>query len=117
MKRIVWIAAALLVMIGIMSYGMYTMRHISQVNQQRREQEAAKDYAAKIVLTTETTDIWDKLRPTETESGEGESETATTEKSGVMRPAKPNSANETTEETADETAAASELPTDAPETP
>ena len=95
MKRIVWIAAALLIMIGIMGYGLYVMRNISEVNRERREKEAAKHDASQIVMTTEATNIYDKLRPTEPETIIGENgqvivitEPETTEDPGAMRPAR-----------------------------
>ena len=78
MKRLVWISVAMLVMVGILGYGLYTMRHIEEVNQRRREQNAGSEAAFRIVATTATTSIWDKLRETETtvdaavESGEAD---------------------------------------------
>ncbi len=69
MRRLVWISVALLIMVGIMGYALFTMRNIENVNKRRHEQNAGTDLAAKIVATTETTSIWDKLRATETTTG------------------------------------------------
>ncbi len=93
MKRVVWIAVTILIMIGIMGYALHTMKNISKVNQERREKEAAKQEVSQIVIVPETTNIYDKLRPTETsETAEGEAvplegETETTEQPGVMHAA------------------------------
>lgn len=66
MKRVVWVAVTILIMIGILGYGLHTLGRIEEVNQQRREKEAGSDFVAKIAMTTATTSIWDRLRETET---------------------------------------------------
>ncbi len=66
MKRVVWVAVTLLIMIGILGYGLHTLNRIEEVNQQRREKEAGNDFVAKITMTTASTSIWDRLRETET---------------------------------------------------
>lgn len=95
MRRLVWIAAALLIMVGIMGYALFSMRHIKQVNQQRHEREAGNDIAVQIIATTETTSIWDRLRPTET-TGDG---TGTSDASGTADPdtSMPPDSTDTTE--------------------
>ena len=62
MKRMVWIAVAILVMIGILGYGLHTLNRIDQVNKERREKEAGEEFAAQISVTTETQSVWDKVR-------------------------------------------------------
>ena len=62
MKRMIWIAIAGLLMIGILGYGMHTMKHIQEVNRQHREKEKGEKFASQILMTTETTSIWDKVR-------------------------------------------------------
>ena len=60
MKRVVWVAVTLLIMIGILGYGLHTLNRIEEVNQQRREKEAGNDFVAKITMTTASTSIWDR---------------------------------------------------------
>ena len=72
MKRIVWAAVAILICMAILGYGLYTLRHISEVNQRRRESDAGKIEASQIVMTTATTSVWDYLRAQETTVGTGE---------------------------------------------
>ncbi len=75
MKRIVWIAVTILIMIAIMGFGLHTLNQISEVNQQRHEKEAGEEFAAKVVMVTETTSIWEKVRENQektTETGESE---------------------------------------------
>ena len=72
MKRIVWAAVAILICMAILGYGLYTLRHISEVNQRRRESNAGKIEASQIVMTTATTSVWDYLRAQETTVGTGE---------------------------------------------
>lgn len=62
MKRMIWIAVALLVMIIIMGIGLHTLNHITEVNKERREKDKGEAIVAKILETTATTSIWDKLR-------------------------------------------------------
>ena len=102
MRRLVWIGAALLIMVGIFGYAMFTMRNIEQVNQQRREKDAGNDVVAQIVATTETTNIWDMLRPTETETGETEAVGDTENPDSMKRAVNPDE-TETTEEEFSET--------------
>ena len=79
MKRIVWVAVAILIMIGILGYGLFTLRHIEEVNQKRREKQAGEKFAATVMMTTATTSIWDKVREgqetTSTETGAAVQET------------------------------------------
>ncbi|MBR7039195.1 MAG: hypothetical protein IKI21_08090 [Oscillospiraceae bacterium] len=72
MKRIVWAAVAILICMAILGYGMYTLRHISEVNRRRRESNAGKIEASQIVMTTATTSVWDYLRAQETTTYTGE---------------------------------------------
>lgn len=62
MKRIIWVAVTILIMLGIMGYGLHTLNHIEEVNQKRREKEAGEKFAATMMMTTATTSIWDKMR-------------------------------------------------------
>ena len=64
MKRIVWIAAAILVMICILGYGLHTLNKIDEVNKKRREKQAGEVLASQIIMTTATESIWDRLRAT-----------------------------------------------------
>ena len=79
MKRLVWISVAMLICIAILGYGLYTMRHIEEINQRRRQQDAGSEIAMHIASTIATTDIWDRLRQTETsvttETGDAAGET------------------------------------------
>jgi hypothetical protein len=70
MQRIVWIGAALLIIVAIMSYATFVMKDIERVNEERRQKDAAKDIAVQIAATTATTSVWDLLRATETTTGE-----------------------------------------------
>ena len=75
MRRIVWIGAALLIMVGIFGYAMFTMRGIEQVNQERREKNAGQEIVNDMIAaTTATTSVWDRLRTTETTVVTGETE-------------------------------------------
>lgn len=80
LKRIVAIAAAMLVMFGIIGISIYSINHIDEINQKNQEKEQGKNFAATIAQTTATTSVWDYLKSTtappieETESdasGEG----------------------------------------------
>lgn len=78
MKRIVWVAVTILIMIAIMGVGLHTLNRIEDANQQRREQKAGEDFASKITVETETTSIWEKVRASQdaaTETPAGESAT------------------------------------------
>jgi hypothetical protein len=97
MKRIIWIAVALLIMILILGFGLHTLNRISDVNRQRREKDAGEEFAAKVVMTTATTSIWDKVRttteplPTDENGNPIETqETSETENSGAMAPPEGN---------------------------
>lgn len=76
MKRIVWVAATILIMICIMGYGIFSMKQIEKVNQERREKESAKQAVSQIVLVTETTNVYDRYRSTEDSQAAYENETA-----------------------------------------
>lgn len=69
MRRIVWVAVTILVMLGIMGFGLYTLNHIDEVNKKRREKEAGEKFASTIVMTTATTSIWDKVRASQETTG------------------------------------------------
>ena len=62
MKRMVWIAVAMLVMIGIMGFGLHSLNRITEVNKERRQKDKGEAFVAKILETTTTTSVWDKLR-------------------------------------------------------
>lgn len=62
MRRIVWVAVTILIMIGILGYGLHTMKRIDRVNQERREKEAGERFASQIAVVTETQTIWGQLR-------------------------------------------------------
>lgn len=64
MKRIVWIAVTVLIMLAILGFGLHTLNNIDEVNKRRREKEAGQNMAPLIAMTTATTSIWDKLRET-----------------------------------------------------
>ncbi len=64
LKRIVAIAAALLVMFGIIGISVYSINHIDEINQKNREKEQGKHFAATIAQTTATTSVWDYLKST-----------------------------------------------------
>ena len=66
MKRTVWFAVTILVMICILGFGLHTLNNIDEVNQRRRDKEAGKVIASQIAVTTANTSIWDKLRETTT---------------------------------------------------
>ncbi len=63
--RIVAIAAAFLVMFGIIGIAIYSINNVDTINQKHREEEEGKNIAASIVQTTATTSVWDLLRATE----------------------------------------------------
>ncbi|MBR4320192.1 MAG: hypothetical protein IKP69_09145 [Oscillospiraceae bacterium] len=72
MKRIVFFGAAILVMVIIIAWVLHSMTHIDEINQERREKEKGAALASQMVITTETTSIWDVLRSTETTGVSGE---------------------------------------------
>ena len=47
MKRMVWIAVAMLIMIGIMGFGLHTLNRITEVNKERREKDKGEAFVAK----------------------------------------------------------------------
>ncbi len=62
MKRMIWVAVAMLIMIGIMGFGLHTLNKITEVNKERREKDKGEAIVARILETTATTSVWDKLR-------------------------------------------------------
>ena len=76
MKRIVFAAVGILVMLLIIGWMLHSITHIDEINQKRREKDKGEMLASQIITTTATTSIWDSLRPTETtgtaESGQEE---------------------------------------------
>ena len=62
MKRMVWVAVAMLIMIGIMGFGLHSLNRITEVNKERREKDKGEAIVVKVLQTTAATDIWDKLR-------------------------------------------------------
>ncbi len=62
MKRMIWVAVAMLIMIGMMGFGLHSLNRITEVNKQRREKDKGEAFVAKILETTVTTSVWDKLR-------------------------------------------------------
>ncbi len=73
MIRIVAIAAAFLVMFGIIGIAIYSINSISKTNQKHEEREEGKAIAATIIQTTATTSVWDYIRA----SGEAAATNAT----------------------------------------
>ena len=65
MKRIVFFGVAILIMVIIIAWVLHSMAHIDEINQQRREKDKGVALASQIVITPETTNIWDALRATE----------------------------------------------------
>lgn len=72
MKRIVFFGVAILIMVIIMAWVLHQMAHIDEINQEYREKEKGAALASQIVITTETTSIWDALRPAETAAATAE---------------------------------------------
>ena len=68
MKRIVFIAVGILVMLGIIAWMLYSIAHVDEINQQRREKNRGEALASRMITTTATTSVWDALRQTETET-------------------------------------------------
>lgn len=66
MKRIVFVAVGILIMLAIMGYTLHSMSHIDEINEKRREQQKGEALASRLVTTAVTTSIWDSLRTTET---------------------------------------------------
>ncbi|MBE6876370.1 MAG: hypothetical protein E7496_06565 [Ruminococcus sp.] len=88
MKRIVFAAGGILIMLIIIGITLHSMANINEINQKRREKEKGEAQASQIITTVATTSIWDSLRPTETESGiAGEGEPMTNENGEVIQEA------------------------------
>jgi len=86
MKRIVFAAGGILIMLIIIGITLHSMANINEINQKRREKEKGEAQASQIITTVATTSIWDSLRPTETESGiAGEGEPMTNENGEVIQ--------------------------------
>lgn len=68
MKRIVFVAVGILIMLAIMGFTLHSMSHIDELNQKHRDQQKGEALASRMVTTAVTTSIWDSLRPTETEA-------------------------------------------------
>ncbi len=66
MKRMVWIAATLLIMIAILGFGLHTLNDIDKKNKEYREQKEGQAVASMIAVIPATTSVWDRLRATET---------------------------------------------------
>lgn len=64
MVRIIAIAAAFLVMCIIIGISVHSINRIDQSNQEIKDVEAGKQFAASIMNTEATTNIWDYLRNT-----------------------------------------------------
>ena len=63
MKRVIWVGVTLLIMIAIMGFGLHTLNHISDVNQQRREKEEGEALASQFIGTeAPTTNVWQAIR-------------------------------------------------------
>ncbi len=62
MKRMIWAAVAMIIMVAIMGFGLHSLNRITEVNKQRREKDKGEAFVAKILETTVTTSVWDKLR-------------------------------------------------------
>ena len=70
MKRIVFAAVGILVMLLIIGWMLHSITHIDEINQKRREKDKGEALASQIIMTTATTSIWDSLRQTETSGTE-----------------------------------------------
>ncbi|MDE5883603.1 MAG: hypothetical protein K2H29_00745 [Oscillospiraceae bacterium] len=68
MKRIVFVAAGILIMLVIMGFTLHSMTRIDELNQKHREQQKGEALASRLVTTVATTSVWDALRSTETET-------------------------------------------------
>ena len=66
MKRIVFFGVAILIVVIILAWVLYSMAHIDEINQKYREKEKGAALASQMIVVTETTSIWDALRPVET---------------------------------------------------
>lgn len=77
MKRIVFFGVAILIVVIILAWVLYSMAHIDEINQKYREKEKGAALASQMVITTETTSIWDALRATETTAAASENDSDT----------------------------------------
>ena len=69
MKRIVFAAGGILVMLVIIFFTLHSITHIDEINQKRRDKNKGEEMASRIITTTATTSIWDAIRQAaETES-------------------------------------------------
>ena len=66
MIRIIAVAAAFLVMCIIIGISVYSIDRIDKSNQKVKDIEEGKQFAATIIQTEQTTNIWDYLRNTTT---------------------------------------------------
>ena len=86
MKRMVFIAAGILIGLLIIGWMLHSMAQVSEVNRKRREKEAGEAMASQIIVTTASTSIWDTLRqtaePSET-GGESQANSENPEASGT----------------------------------
>ncbi|MBQ7013683.1 MAG: hypothetical protein IJN11_07210 [Oscillospiraceae bacterium] len=64
MKRMVAIAAAMLVAILIIGYSIHSINRIDKINRKNKEKEEAKDFAVIIAQTTAATEVWDQIQVT-----------------------------------------------------
>ncbi len=64
MKRIVAIAAAILVAMLIIGYTIHSINQIDKINRKNKEKEEAKDFAVIIAQTTAGTEVWDQIHVT-----------------------------------------------------
>ena len=90
MRRIMWVGVALLIMVAILGYGLYTLKNISEANKRHREKEAGKQDAIVIVSTEVPTTIWDKIHAdSEAASAEQNSNAATPDAASTDEAAEP----------------------------
>ena len=87
MVRILAVAAAFLVMCIIIGISLHSIEKIDKANQKGQDIEEGKKYAASIMQTNATTNIWEYLRNTtelQTETETTETEFSETLESGVV---------------------------------
>ena len=87
MVRILAVAAAFLVMCIIIGISLYSIEKIDKANQKVQDIEEGKKFAASIMQTNATTNIWEYLRNTtelQTETETTETEFSETLESGVV---------------------------------
>ena len=85
MKRIVFAAIGILIMLVILAFTLHSMSHVDEINQKRRDKERGEAIASKMIdSTTVTTSVWDRIRQTETETvSENPEESGETQESGL----------------------------------